>query len=70
MTLMMLVSLCLLLVVGGVVFYMNPQWLGKHSPGVIDWATGAPTSTQSPYVMPAPPLSAGPVYVWPQPRPQ
>lgn len=73
MTLMVIVSCCVLvLVVGAVLVAMNPSWLGKHSPGVINWATGAPTatSTQTPYVLPAPPLTTGPMYVLAQPARQ
>lgn len=77
MTMMMSASCCALaLVVGAALVAMNPSWLsnlsGRHSPGVIDWATGAPSytiaPTQSPYVLPIPPLytTPGPVYVWPQ----
>lgn len=70
MSLMMSMScIVLLLIVSGVVVAMNPAWLnnmfGKQSPGVVDWATGAPGATQSPYVYSVPPLyTQYPMYTW------
>lgn len=77
MSLMMSLScVVVVLVVCGVIIAINPSWLSnmfgnKPSPGVVDWATGAPggtaAPTQAPYVYPVPPLNTPyPAYGWAQ----